>query len=120
MPVDVEIDLANRNLPREIEATLFRVLQEATNNVLRHAGATRLAVILESRKAEVRLLVEDDGKGFVPPENGQEAIPSGHLGLIGMRERLALVHGSLEVESAPDAGTTLYVRIPVAEEAAPS
>ena len=115
LPVDVAIDLPERNLPREIEATLFRVLQEATNNVLRHAGATRLGVILESRGQEIRLLIEDNGKGFVLSEGGRSG-PTRQLGLVGMRERLALVRGSLEVESSPDSGTTIYVRIPIGQE----
>ena len=69
LPVDVEIDLNGRALPPAVETTLLRVLQEATTNVLRHAEATRVGVILEVRDDEVRLIVEDNGKGF-PANDG--------------------------------------------------
>jgi signal transduction histidine kinase len=105
--VDVAVNLPAGRLPPAVEFTVFRVLQEATTNVLKHAQADHVGVILEANDAEVRLIVEDDGRGVA------ESVVSPGLGLIGMRERLALVHGSLEVESAPGAGTTLFVRIPL-------
>ena len=67
--VDVEIDLGGRTLPPAVETTLFRVLQEATTNVLRHANATRVGVILEASDDEARLIVEDNGKGFPADES---------------------------------------------------
>jgi signal transduction histidine kinase len=113
LQVEVEIDLGGLILPPAVETTLFRVLQEATTNVLRHADASRVGVILEIRDDLVRLIVEDNGKGF-PADDGKPP-PAGtrRFGLHGMRERLALVHGSLDVESSPGSGSTLFVAIPL-------
>jgi signal transduction histidine kinase len=114
LQVDTEIALKGRELPAAVETTLFRVLQEAVTNVLRHANATHVGVILEATNDAVRLIVEDDGKGF-PPGNGESRSAAGaRLGLIGMRERLALLNGELDVESAPGQGTTLFMSIPLA------
>jgi signal transduction histidine kinase len=114
LQIDTAIDLNGHDLPPAIEATLFRVLQEAIANVLRHADATHVGVILEATDAAVRLIVEDDGRGFPPDADGSPATGGGsRLGLIGMRERLALVDGHLDVESIPNHGTTLFMSIPL-------
>ncbi len=101
--------LAGVRLPAEAETNLYRIVQEALNNVYKHAEATRIDVILERREKYVVLVVEDDGKGFDP---GEEMNLSKGLGLISMRERAALVGGSLEIEST-DRGTTIFVRVPL-------
>jgi signal transduction histidine kinase len=111
--VDIEVRLGDRHLPAAVEATLFRVLQEATTNVAKHAAASRVGVIMEAMGEDVRLIVEDDGAGFTSASSRPAEPAKAHLGLVGMRERLALVGGCLEVESAPGAGTTLFVRIPL-------
>jgi len=113
LQVDTEIDLNGHELPQAVEATLFRVLQEATTNVLRHADASRVGVILEATADSVRLIVEDDGKGFVADSSRLPFAAARQFGLLGMRERLALVHGDLDVESTPDQGTTLFIKIPI-------
>jgi signal transduction histidine kinase len=113
LQVHVEIDLAGRALPPAVETTLFRVLQEATTNVLRHADATRVGVILEARGDKARLIVEDDGKGFPADDCVSPFAATRRFGLHGMRERLALVHGELDVESSVQTGTTLFVSIPL-------
>jgi PAS domain S-box-containing protein len=96
-------------LTPEIETNLYRIAQEALNNVLKHGEATRVDVILERRDSNVILIVEDDGVGFDP----ELKVGNGHgMGLIGMRERAALIGGTVEIESAPSEGTTLYVRAP--------
>ena len=100
-------------LPPEIEISIYRIAQEALNNVSKHAQANRVAVILESRDGSVVLIIEDDGVGF---ELQQDATPSASgrgLGLIGMRERAALIGGMLEVESSQGGGTTIFTRIPL-------
>jgi signal transduction histidine kinase len=113
LKVDVEIDLGGRTLPPSVETTLFRVLQEATTNVLRHAEATQVGVLLEARSDIARLIVEDNGKGF-PANDGRPLFAAARqFGLHGMRERLALVHGTLDVESSAESGTTLFVAIPL-------
>jgi len=95
-------------LPSEIETTLYRVVQEALSNVVKHSGATQVSVIVARRGGSVAAIVEDDGDGFAPDDVREDA-----LGLLGMRERLALVGGTLEVESAPGAGTTVAAQVPV-------
>jgi PAS domain S-box-containing protein len=89
-----------------LQATVYRVLQEALTNVARHAGARSVSVRLERGAGSVELRVQDDGAGFAPGD-------SGRLGLRGMRERAALLGGSVAVESQPGAGTTITARIPV-------
>lgn len=110
---DIHLTLNDRRLPAAVETVLYRVLQEAIRNVVKHANASKVGVILEASATEVRLIVEDDGSGFVweTPGGGGAAPP--RLGLIGVRERLALVGGLLEVETAPGAGTTLLIHVPL-------
>jgi signal transduction histidine kinase len=98
-------------LPPEVETTLFRAAQEALNNVAKHARASRVDVILERRLNQVALIVEDDGIGFDPSD---ESAVEQRVGLAGMRERAALVGGTVHVESAPGKGTTVFVRAPIA------
>ncbi len=99
--------LKDERLPAAVETALYRVVQEAVTNVVRHAAATRVDVLAERRDDRVRVLVEDDGKGFVPgrAEGGER------LGLIGMRERAEALGGTLTVESAPGEGTTIAVEV---------
>ena len=111
---ELQINLGSRRLPLAVETTLYRVLQEAVTNVVKHAEADRVGVILEAAAHEVRLIVEDNGTGFALQEDaGQPEPDMRHLGLLGMRERLALLNGSLELESAPGTGTTLFIRVPI-------
>lgn len=114
LQIDLEIKLDDRRLPQAIETALFRVLQEAITNVVKHSRADRVSVILEGGYDEIQLIVEDDGKGFDLGVSGDSMeLGIQHLGLIGVRERLALVGGSLELESRPEGGTTVFVRIPL-------
>jgi len=110
---DLQVDLRNRRLPQTIETTVYRALQEAVTNVVRHAEADHVAVILEVVGGQLQLIVEDDGKGFPLEDAGGGGQGTLHLGLLGVRERLALVDGTLDIESAPGGGTTLFVRVPV-------
>lgn len=97
-------------LPREVEVALYRVVQEALTNVQKHAGATNVGVILEWSAERVSLIVEDNGEGFDPGE-AQDIKNGSGLGLLGMRERIAEVGGTLAIEAAPERGATLLVRI---------
>ena len=106
-------DLAGARLDRETETHLYRITQEALNNTAKHAGAEHVAVLLERREGSVVLVIEDNGKGFNPEALIHATDSSGGgLGLIGMNERAALVHGELEIESSIGNGTTIYVRVP--------
>ncbi len=115
--------LRTGRLPALIETTVYRVVQEALTNVRKHAGASRVGVIVERRLDELRVVIDDDGCGFdaaaVSPQSGRQ------LGLRGMAERARLVGGRLEIESVPGRGTTIYLAIPVrpdvsAEETVPA
>jgi signal transduction histidine kinase len=101
--------LLDERLAPDVETTLYRIAQEALNNAAKYSRARRIEVILERRADAVRLVIEDDGIGF---DAGGDANGRG-FGLIGMRERAALVGGSLEIESAPGQGTTVFVRVDV-------
>jgi two-component system CheB/CheR fusion protein len=100
-----------------VEINLYRIAQEALNNVAKHAGATSVGLLLERRDDNVVLIVEDDGRGF-DPEQLTDSASKHRMGLIGMRERAALVGGTVEVESAPGEGTTIFVRTPARFSAA--
>ena len=97
-------------LGREIETSLYRIAQEALNNIYKHANAKRVAVLLERRGDEAVLVIEDDGRGF--DRTKTRAASETEIGLIGMDERAALVGGTLEIETAPGQGTTVFVRVP--------
>jgi two-component system CheB/CheR fusion protein len=101
--------MENERLSPETETNLYRIAQEALNNTLKYAQAKRADVLLERRGEHVVLIVEDDGVGFDP----KLAETDQGLGLIGMRERAVLVGGSLEIESKPNQGTTIFARVPV-------
>jgi two-component system, chemotaxis family, CheB/CheR fusion protein len=93
----------------EIETNLYRIAQEALNNIYKHAHASRVDVLLERRDHHVVLIVEDDGVGIAAEDKpGQDR----GLGLLGMTERAALVGGTLEIETAPGEGTTIFARVP--------
>lgn len=100
-------------LPPAVEIALYRIVQEALTNAMRHAGASHISVVLERRDDAVVALVEDDGVGFDP-----DRLRNGHLGLFDMRERAEMVGGSLIVESAPGQGTTVVVEVPYAHSPA--
>ena len=104
--------VAGKRLEPEIETNLYRITQEALNNISKHAQASTANVILESRNNEIVLVVEDNGVGFdvSQVENGTRS--SGRLGLLGMNERAAISGGKIEIESAKGAGTTVFVRVP--------
>ncbi|KOX43475.1 histidine kinase [Streptomyces purpurogeneiscleroticus] len=104
-------------LPAAVETAIYRIVQEALTNVLKHARASTVSVSLEQRPEEVRVIIEDDGIGF---DGEAEAGPADkpRLGLSGIRERLSLLRGSLTLETSPGSGTTLYVRIPYPQQLA--
>ena len=103
-----------RRLAPELESTLYRITREALTNVFRHAEARRVSVLLERRADHVLLIVEDDGKGFDAAALLQAPATGRKLGLLGMQERAALAGGSVEIESNPGAGTTVFARLPLA------
>ena len=104
-------------LPSLIETTLYRLAQEALNNVVKHARAHQVDIVLERTADHWSLIIEDDGIGFDP--SSREAEQRG-FGLVGMRERAALVGADLQIESAPGRGTTVILRMPASSAVARS
>ncbi|HEX3128687.1 MAG TPA: GAF domain-containing sensor histidine kinase [Thermoanaerobaculia bacterium] len=99
--------LEGERLPAAVETALYRIVQEAVTNVVRHASATRVDVLVERRDGRAMAMVEDDGKGFTPAT----ALGAERLGLLGMRERAEALEGTLTIESAPGEGTTIAVEV---------
>jgi PAS domain S-box-containing protein len=111
--VDYHAGDLTRRFADDVETTIYRVVQESLTNVLRHAAASTVSLVLELHEGVLQVIIEDDGRGFdVEAVSAQD-----RLGLPGIAERLAVVSGTLSIDSSPGAGTTLYIRIPVAESA---
>ena len=109
LDVQVEARLGGQRLPADVETALYRIVQEALTNVIKHADARHVSIVLTRKQASVLVMIEDDGRGFDP------LLPSAEgLGLQGMRERVELLDGSFQVEAAPRTGTTLIVELPLA------
>jgi two-component system, chemotaxis family, CheB/CheR fusion protein len=104
-------------LPLAVESTLYRLVQEALNNVLKHANAQGVSLILDRSAEEVRLIIEDDGVGFDIASVREHPADQQRLGLVGMEERVAQLGGMLTIESTPGTGTTVFVSIPIATAA---
>lgn len=101
-------------LSPEVETNLYRIAQEALSNVQKHAGAGQVNVMIQQRGDRLVLVVEDDGRGFEDAEASLDSSESPVVhGLIGMKERAALLGGVLEVDSTPDSGTTVIAQLPV-------
>ncbi len=106
--VQLEARLDAQRLPEEVETTLYRLVQEALTNIVKHAHARTVSVLLVPRNGAVSALIEDDGRGFQPDTAREDG-----LGLVGMRERVGLLGGRFTVESSEGTGTTLAVEVPV-------
>lgn len=112
VPVDLAITLGDTRLPEGVETALYRIIQETLTNVIRHARAKSVSILVERRDGSAIAVVEDDGQGFdIGATTGEY-----HLGLLGMRERAELLGGHLTIESNQGQGTSVYVEIPIPEE----
>ena len=103
-------------LPAAVETVLYRVAQEALTNVLKHARASRVSVIVARRDDHVLAIVEDDGRGFEAEAVLRDPNARRRLGLLGMEERVTQLGGTLEIESSPGGGTSLFIRVPLPGE----
>ena len=103
----LEARLPEGRLPSETETVFYRVVQEALTNIVKHARAQHVSIVLQSRPGKVTAVIEDDGRGFSAGDESDDG-----LGIVGMRERVSLVGGRLEIESSP-AGTAIVVEVPV-------
>jgi signal transduction histidine kinase len=107
--VDFQRTGQERRLAGEVELVLYRIAQEALNNIVRHASATKAALQITFDDGEIELQVSDDGAGFQLPNSPTDFAPSGHFGLLGIHERAELIGARLEIESALGEGTRLKV-----------
>jgi signal transduction histidine kinase len=102
------VGMVGKRLPIEIEAALFRIVQESLTNVALHAQASRVDVLIGRRDKRVVATIEDDGVGFALSSSAMES----NLGLFGMRERIEMLGGQFSIESSPGRGTTVHVEVP--------
>jgi signal transduction histidine kinase len=100
-------------MSQPVETALYRIVQEALTNVVQHAGASRVSLLLEARARAIVVIVEDDGDGFEVHKLMRGPADKRWLGLYGMRERAELLGGTLTIESAPGSGTALFVEVPL-------
>lgn len=113
--VTIEENSTGQRLPAEIETVLFRVVQEAINNTARHSGARNVRITFQMNEEAVTVTVEDDGIGFDMVETTLSPDTRCGLGLMGMRERVELLGGDMEITTAPGFGTKLCLHLPLAE-----
>jgi len=106
--IDVHVSVPEGALSAEHETAIYRIVQEALTNIVKHASATSVSIVVTSKDGFVRAVVEDDGGGF-----DAGTARKGALGLVGMRERAQLLGGRLDVESSPGAGTTVVAELPL-------
>ena len=106
--VHFEAAIGDERLPAEVETALYRIVQESLTNVVKHAQASSVSIVLTRKLSSVALVVEDDGRGFEPGQVGDDG-----YGIVGMRERVALLDGTLRVESNEGTGTTLVAEVPL-------
>jgi PAS domain S-box-containing protein len=105
-------------LSGEIETTVYRLVQEALTNIMKHAKAQNVGIIVEQRAKHVLVIIEDDGLGFDAEGLLNTPLRKRRLGLLGMQERIELVGGNLNIESTPGLGTTVLAHIPVSNDQA--
>jgi signal transduction histidine kinase len=107
--VRFESGLGEERLPLEVETALYRIVQESLTNIVKHALAENVSIVLARKPGAVVAVIEDDGKGFDPDD-----VRDGGFGVQGMRERVGLLDGRLQIESSEESGTTLVAEVPLA------
>src|SRR6185503_16480267 len=100
-------------MPAHVPITVFRVVQEAVTNVIRHAGSCKVEVAVRRNGHGIEVSVEDDGRGFDVGETMEHAASGKAIGLVGMQERVGMIGGEITIESVPGAGTRIHVRLPL-------
>jgi signal transduction histidine kinase len=107
--IDVQLHISGSDslISNQVQQSLYRILQESLNNVVKYAKAGKVIVLLTICPEETKLVVKDNGVGFVTTEIN----PEGHLGIQGMKERVAQLNGSFELKSTPDEGTVIMIKI---------
>lgn len=113
---DVDAPESMPQMPPQISITLFRISQEAVNNILRHAAARSVNIRIDIRSDSICLEIKDDGRGFDLQAATAGALENQHLGLLGLRERAELLGGEIRMDSTPGQGTCLEVCLPLLKE----
>ena len=111
--LSTDLSLSEGRVDSELETVVYRLAQEALNNAVKHAEARVVTLQVAERSGRLDVLISDDGKGFDPTEKHDG------FGVVGMRERIELVDGELEIESRPGAGTRVMASVPLAKDATP-
>jgi signal transduction histidine kinase len=113
--VAIQVEPFPSDLSKNIETILFRIAQEAVNNIVRHSQAKNVSIRLSTQADQLHLIIQDDGTGYESrPLNG--GVVSQQLGLAGMQERASLVGGVVEITSQPQMGTLVHVTVPVSPD----
>lgn len=116
--IGIEVDFAvigedGKRLSREVETTLYRIIQESLTNVARHSGSRKASILVKFAERSLTAVLEDNGVGFDLKEIRTGQAKKSRLGLYGMEERIALVGGAFTIETAPGAGTHIYIEVPI-------
>ena len=112
VPIHMESSIEDLALPEQAALAIYRIAQEAMYNAIQHADASEIAVRLTQYPDKLRMTITDDGQGIPDGRDPRSFVAEGHFGLAGMRERAAMIGGTLEVHSAPDYGTAVILEIP--------
>ncbi len=112
LDVTSDLDATIGRLPERVETALYRIIQEAMANIVRHAAARHVQVSLRIDGEEVYACVADDGRGFDPVQRLKAAIAEGRMGLLGIQERVALLQGRVKIVAVPGQGTRIEVWLP--------
>lgn len=103
----------DQEIPETVQMTLYRAFQEILQNILKHAGATRVHTVLRISTDHLMLMIEDDGKGFQVPARLDSFAHDQHFGLAGIQERVQMIQGQLKVDSQPGEGCRIFIRVPL-------
>ena len=109
---DRQMEVSEHDVPEVLKVVVYRVLQEAVNNVTKHSDATRVRLTLKRIGNRIEFSVADNGRGFDPAEKFSESTPLSGFGLSGMRDRTLLCNGKFEIESEEGKGTTVHISLP--------
>jgi len=111
-PIHIRVAAEDLSVPEDTALAIYRIAQEALHNAIQHADASEIAVRLTQYPDRLRLTITDDGQGISSGTDLHRFVTEGHFGLAGMRERAAMIGGSLDVQSARDYGTVVILEVP--------
>jgi len=108
-----EIDKIDNFLSPETEINVYRIVQESVNNIIKHSGASEALLAVKRGDNEITIVIEDDGRGFLPSAASVKTNGKGGFGLIGIAERVKMLHGVYEIDSAPESGTRIRIKFEI-------